>query len=58
MKDFGAVDIAGRFTPFTPVFNLTGQPAVTLPAGLDSDGLPLSVQRFGLSFHERLAFGQ
>ena len=42
-----AIDIAGRFTPFTPVVNLTGQPAVSLPAGPASDGLPLSVQLIG-----------
>ena len=42
-----AVDIAGRFTPFTPLFNLTGQPAVSVPAGLGSDGLPLAVQLVG-----------
>jgi amidase len=42
-----AVDIAGRFTPFTPIFNLTGQPAITIPAGIGSDGLPLSVQLVG-----------
>ena len=42
-----AIDKAGRFTPFTAVFNLTGQPAIAIPAGLGSDGLPLSVQLVG-----------
>ncbi|MGI9184153.1 MAG: amidase family protein [Solirubrobacteraceae bacterium] len=42
-----AINIAGRFTPFTPLYNLTGQPAITVPAGLGSDGLPLSVQLVG-----------
>ena len=42
-----AIDIAGRFTPFTPLFNLTGQPAITIPAGVGTDGLPLSVQLVG-----------
>jgi amidase len=42
-----AIDKAGRFTPFTAAFNVTGQPAVTIPAGLGSDGLPLSVQLVG-----------
>ncbi|MDQ6816174.1 MAG: amidase family protein [Actinomycetota bacterium] len=42
-----AINTAGRFTPFTPVFNVTGQPAVSIPAGLGIDGLPLSVQLVG-----------
>lgn len=42
-----AVNIAGRFTPFTAPFNVTGQPAVVIPAGLGVDGLPLSVQLVG-----------
>jgi amidase len=42
-----AIDRGGRFTPFTPVFNLTGQPAITIPAGFGTDGMPLSVQLVG-----------
>ena len=32
------------FTPFTVWFNLTGQPAVTLPIGETEAGFPVSVQ--------------
>lgn len=42
-----AFDRASRFTPWTPIYNLTGQPAITLPAGFGSDGLPLSIQLVG-----------
>jgi amidase len=42
-----AIDRSGRFTPFTAVFNLTGQPAIVVPAGFGGDGLPLSVQLVG-----------
>jgi amidase len=42
-----AFDKAGRFTPWTAIFNVTGQPAVTIPAGMSQDGLPLSIQLVG-----------
>ena len=42
-----AVDIAARMTPYTPVFNLTGQPAITVPIGVDGEGLPIAVQLVG-----------
>jgi aspartyl-tRNA(Asn)/glutamyl-tRNA(Gln) amidotransferase subunit A len=32
------------WTPFTYPFNLTQQPAITLPSGLAADGLPMGVQ--------------
>ncbi len=35
---------AALFTPFTPIFNVTGQPAISLPLFLGADGLPLAVQ--------------
>jgi amidase len=35
---------SGRFTPFTALFNMTGQPAVTVPLGFGDDGLPTSAQ--------------
>jgi len=42
-----AFNVAGRFTPWTAAFNITGQPAVTIPAGFGDDGVPLSVQLVG-----------
>jgi amidase len=51
-----AFDRASRFTPFTPPFNLTGQPAVTLPAGFAPDGLPLAVQLVGRRGAEDLLY--
>ncbi|QHC20929.1 amidase [Streptomyces sp. GS7] len=35
------------WTPFTYPFNLTQQPAATLPCGVDGDGLPIGVQLVG-----------
>ena len=38
---------SGRFTPYTALFNVTGQPALTLPVRHGDDGLPTSVQLVG-----------
>jgi aspartyl-tRNA(Asn)/glutamyl-tRNA(Gln) amidotransferase subunit A len=36
----------------TPLFNLTGQPAATVPCGFTSDGLPIGLQIVGRRFDE------
>ena len=39
-----------RYSPFTPLTNATGQPSISVPAGLSSQGLPIGVMlasRFG-----------
>ena len=38
---------SGLFTPFTPVFNASGQPGISLPLYEGEDGLPLGVQLIG-----------
>jgi amidase len=45
---------SGRFTPFTSLFNVTGQPALSLPIGFGSDGLPTNVQIVGKPLNEEL----
>ena len=35
---------SGEFTPFTSLFNVTGQPAISVPVGFGDDGLPTCVQ--------------
>lgn len=44
----------GRQTAYTVPWNVTGQPALAVPAGLDSNGLPLSVQLVGRPGEEAL----
>jgi amidase len=38
---------SGTFAPYTSLFNVTGQPAISLPVGLGEDGLPTAVQLVG-----------
>lgn len=41
------------WVPFTILWNLTGQPAASVPAGRSSEGLPLAVQLVGRPREER-----
>ena len=45
---------SGRFTPYTSVWNVTGQPAISLPLFHGDDGLPLAVQLAGPPLGEGL----
>jgi amidase len=42
------------FVPFTPPFNATGQPAISLPLAQSGDGLPIGVQLVGPPAGEEL----
>jgi aspartyl-tRNA(Asn)/glutamyl-tRNA(Gln) amidotransferase subunit A len=54
------VEIEGRpttrrgWTPFTYPFNLSGHPAIALPCGLTTEGLPVGIQLVGRRFEDAL----
>lgn len=44
---FDGVDDGRQWSPFAFVFNLTGQPAASIPVGRSADGLPVGLQIVG-----------
>jgi amidase len=44
------------FTPFTPLLNVTGQPAASVPLHTSANGLPVGVQLIGRPFGEATLF--
>ena len=46
--------VAEDFSVYTAVFNFTGFPAIQVPCGFDSDGLPVGIQIVGPRFEEPL----
>lgn len=53
----GAEEAVGNaVTRFTTFFNMTGHPAITVPVGLHSKGLPMGVQVVARHFAEEMLF--
>ena len=44
--------VGNALTRFTTLFNMTGEPALTVPGGMHSSGLPMGVQIVGRLFDE------
>jgi amidase len=47
---------AADFAPYTTLFNVTGQPAISIPIGFGEDGLPTAVQLVGHPLGEESLF--
>jgi aspartyl-tRNA(Asn)/glutamyl-tRNA(Gln) amidotransferase subunit A len=49
-EEIGGMPVPDRrmgFTPFTYLFNMTGNPAATVPAGFSEDGMPIGLHIIG-----------
>ena len=53
----GYMQVTNRYTAFTQLLNVTGQPAISLPLGRSSGGLPIGVQLAASQGGEGLLFG-
>ncbi|MGZ4143289.1 MAG: amidase family protein, partial [Actinomycetota bacterium] len=53
---FAASEPALALTPFTPPFNATGQPAISLPVAQSRTGVPVGVQLVARYGNEELLF--
>ena len=51
--DGKTIDPAG-WMPFTQPFNLTGQPAASVPCGFDANGLPVGLHVIGRAYEDSL----
>jgi amidase len=50
------IDDLFELIPFTPIANTTGQPSISVPAGMDADGLPIGVMLTAQTLREDLLF--
>ena len=41
-----------HYSPFTSIFNMTGQPAATVPCGFTKAGLPIGLQIIGRRYDD------
>ena len=56
MVDLGGEDesVLLAMTRYTPLFNLTGHPALVLPCGFNQAGMPIALQVVGRNFDDAM----
>ncbi len=52
VRDGVAEAVGNAITRFTSFFDMTGHPALTMPCGMHSEGLPVALQLVGRYFEE------